>query len=108
MTVRHDDLPHPVPPFAYLRWKENWFFIIMDAEHDVHGVVHLNYEPGLRAGEIFLPLERAGPDPQIYERIAFSGALRLVPRNRRWTHAAHLSRAAYALQARARYGRDVF
>jgi hypothetical protein len=45
MTSSHDDLPHPVPPFAYLRWKENWFFIIMDPERAVHGVVHFNFEP---------------------------------------------------------------
>jgi hypothetical protein len=46
MTTVHDDLPHPVPPIAYLRWKENWFFIIMDVEHHVHGIAHCNYEPG--------------------------------------------------------------
>jgi hypothetical protein len=45
MASNHDDLPHPVPPFAYLRWKENWFFIIMDPQHAVHGVVHFNFEP---------------------------------------------------------------
>jgi hypothetical protein len=45
MTSMHDDLPHPVPPFAYLRWKENWFFIIMDPQRSVHGVVHFNFEP---------------------------------------------------------------
>jgi hypothetical protein len=46
MTTTHDDLPHPVPPIAFLRWKENWFFIIMDPDRGVHGVVHLNFEPG--------------------------------------------------------------
>ncbi len=46
MTTTHDDMPHPVPPIAYLRWKENWFFIIMDPNAGVHGVVHCNYEPG--------------------------------------------------------------
>jgi hypothetical protein len=45
MASNQDDLPHPVPPFAYLRWKENWFFIIMDPQRQVHGVVHFNFEP---------------------------------------------------------------
>jgi hypothetical protein len=45
MTTTHDDLPHPVPPFAFLRWKENWFFIVMAPESGVHGVIHLNFEP---------------------------------------------------------------
>lgn len=46
MATTHDDLPHPVPSIAQLRWKENWFFIVMDAAHGVHGVVHCNFEPG--------------------------------------------------------------
>ena len=45
MTTNHEDLPHPVPPFAYLRYKENWFFIILDKANDVFGVVHINAEP---------------------------------------------------------------
>ena len=28
----HDDLPHPVPAFAQLRYKENWFFILLAPE----------------------------------------------------------------------------
>lgn len=46
MITTHDDLPHPVPPYAYLRYKENWFFIIIDAENDVFGMAHFNCEPG--------------------------------------------------------------
>ena len=46
MTTTHDDIPHPVPPIAFLRWKENWFFVIMDPKAGVHGVIHCNYEPG--------------------------------------------------------------
>jgi hypothetical protein len=45
MATTHDDFPHPVPPIAYLRWKENWFFILMDPEHGIHGIIHLNFEP---------------------------------------------------------------
>ena len=46
MNTLHDDLPHPVPPMAYLRWKENYFFIVLDADNDIFGVCHFNYEPG--------------------------------------------------------------
>jgi hypothetical protein len=46
MTTTHDDYPHPVPPLAYLRWKENYFFILIDARSDVFGILHFNNEPG--------------------------------------------------------------
>jgi hypothetical protein len=47
MTITtHDDLPHPVPPTAYLRYKENWFFIIIDVANSVYGMAHFNCEPG--------------------------------------------------------------
>lgn len=50
MATTHDDLPHPVPPMAYLRYKENWFFIFIDAVNSVFGVAHFNYEPGFDRG----------------------------------------------------------
>jgi hypothetical protein len=34
-----------VPPFAFLRWKENYFFIVMDQKNAVYGISHLNNEP---------------------------------------------------------------
>jgi hypothetical protein len=46
MPVTHDDLPHPVPPIAYLRYKENWFFLILDQHNDVFGAIHVVGEPG--------------------------------------------------------------
>ncbi len=46
MGVTHDDMPHPVPPIAYLRYKENWFFLIMDQANDVFGAIHIVGEPG--------------------------------------------------------------
>lgn len=46
MTTAHDDLPHPIPPFAHLRYKENYFFILLAELDDVFGVVHFNHEPG--------------------------------------------------------------
>jgi hypothetical protein len=45
VTTNHDDRPHPVPPYAWLRWKENYFFIVMDRENEVYGISHLNNEP---------------------------------------------------------------
>lgn len=50
MTTTHDDLPHPIPPTAYLRYKENWLFIFIDASSGVFGVAHFNYEPGFDRG----------------------------------------------------------
>ncbi|WP_162806310.1 hypothetical protein [Sphingosinicella terrae] len=44
--TNHDDLPHPVPPLAFLRWKENYFFIILSPDSGIFGLVHLNFEPG--------------------------------------------------------------
>jgi hypothetical protein len=46
LITTHDDMPHPVPPFAYLRYKENWFFIIIDTENSIYGMAHFNFEPG--------------------------------------------------------------
>ena len=46
MTTVHDDYPHPVPPIAYLRWKENYFFIVMDPQSEVFAAIHINSEPG--------------------------------------------------------------
>lgn len=45
MNNTSDDFPHPVPPLAYLRWKENYFFLIMDVEKQLFGMIHLNTEP---------------------------------------------------------------
>lgn len=45
-TVTHDDMPHPVPPIAFLRYKENWFFLIFDQKNDIYGATHIVAEPG--------------------------------------------------------------
>jgi hypothetical protein len=60
MTVTHDDLPHPVPPVAYLRYKENWFFLIIDREHDVFGAIHIVGEPGFERIRYSVNLRVAG------------------------------------------------
>jgi hypothetical protein len=46
MSTVHDDTPHPIPPTAYLRYKENWLFILMDVDNGVFGIAHFNHEPG--------------------------------------------------------------
>lgn len=46
MIPINDDMPHPVPPIAYLRYKENWFFLIMDQKNDVFAAIHVVSEPG--------------------------------------------------------------
>lgn len=48
----HDDVPHPIPPSAYLRYKENWFFILMDVQRRVFGMAHFNYEPGYNRARV--------------------------------------------------------
>ncbi|MCY4427469.1 MAG: hypothetical protein OXC05_10635 [Halieaceae bacterium] len=45
MTVTNDDMPHPVPPSAYLRYKENWFFLIFDRDNGIFGAIHIVSEP---------------------------------------------------------------
>lgn len=60
MNSIHDDRPHPVPPYAFLRWKENYFFIVMDERAGVHGVVHVNNEPLFNRSRFMLSLEVQG------------------------------------------------
>lgn len=60
MTTIHDDRPHPVPPYAYLRWKENYFFIVMDKASEIYGVSHLNNEPLFNRSRFTLNLNVRG------------------------------------------------
>jgi hypothetical protein len=60
MTTIHDDRPHPIPPAAYLRYKENYFFIIMDPERGVFGVAHFNNEPLFNRSRFTLNLNVQG------------------------------------------------
>jgi hypothetical protein len=45
MITTNSDRPHPVPPIAYLRYKENWFFLIFDKTNDIFGAIHIVSEP---------------------------------------------------------------
>lgn len=60
MTTTHDDLPHPVPAYAHLRYKENYFFILLAPESDAFGVIHLNHEPAFDRARYTANLEIAG------------------------------------------------
>jgi hypothetical protein len=46
VTSLQDDLPHPIPDYAQLRYKENYFFILLAPQSDAFGVIHFNHEPG--------------------------------------------------------------
>jgi hypothetical protein len=60
VTTNHDDRPHPVPPYAYLRWKENYFFILMDKENEIYGISHINNEPLFSRSRFTLNLDIQG------------------------------------------------
>jgi hypothetical protein len=44
-----DDFPHPVPPQAFMAWKENWVFPAVDTENRVATLFHFSLRPA--AGE---------------------------------------------------------
>lgn len=71
MTSMHDDLPHPVPAFAQLRYKENYFFILLAPESDAFGVIHLNHEPGHDRARYTANLEIAGRSIRYANTTAF-------------------------------------
>lgn len=41
----HEDLPHTVPTRAWLRWKENYFWVFMDPDRDICCLAHCTAEP---------------------------------------------------------------
>jgi hypothetical protein len=49
MTIAQD-LPHPVPPEAYMTWKENWVFPAVDTEQGVATLFHFSLRPQLGEG----------------------------------------------------------
>lgn len=79
MTV-HDDLPHPVPPLAYLRWKENYFFIIKSPDTGVFGLVHLNFEPGFARARFTCNLSIEGEVTQYSSTMPFPADFEMARR----------------------------
>lgn len=41
----HEDYPHTIPARAWLRWKENYFWVFMDPEQDLCCLAHSTAEP---------------------------------------------------------------
>jgi hypothetical protein len=80
MITTHDDLPHPVPPVAYLRYKENWFFIMLDVANSVYGMAHFNFEPGQDRARVSCNLMVRGELFKYGNQIAFPRGFALSPR----------------------------
>jgi len=60
VTTMHDDVPHPVPSYASLRYKENWFFILMSPREKVFGIFHFNTEAGFDRARYFCEISVEG------------------------------------------------
>jgi hypothetical protein len=50
MITPADDLPHPVPPQAFLTWKENWVFPAVDVANRSAALFHFSLRPGQGEG----------------------------------------------------------
>jgi hypothetical protein len=79
MITTHDDLPHPVPPMAYLRYKENWFFIIMDVDNSVYGMAHFNYEPAYNNARVSCNLMVRGETFKYGNQLPFPANFAMSP-----------------------------
>jgi hypothetical protein len=79
MNNSHDDFPHPVPPIAYVRWKENYFFVVMDETANVFGVAHFNCEPGFDRVRISVNLKVAGNLVTYANEIRFPKVFEMSP-----------------------------
>lgn len=71
MTTLQDDLPHPVPDYAHLRYKENYFFIILAEAQGVFGAIHLNHEPGFDRARYTCNLSIRGRRIDYHNQTAF-------------------------------------
>lgn len=45
MITPQDDFPHPVPPQAFMTWKENWVWPAVDTESRVASLFHFSLRP---------------------------------------------------------------
>lgn len=45
-----DDFPHPIPPQAFMTWKENWVFPAVDRDNRASALFHFSLRPALGEG----------------------------------------------------------
>ena len=45
MITPQDDFPHPVPPQAFMTWKENWVWPAVDTANRVASLFHFSLRP---------------------------------------------------------------
>ena len=45
MVTPKDDFPHPVPPQAFMTWKENWVWPAVDTERRIASLFHFSLRP---------------------------------------------------------------
>lgn len=50
MKTPDDDYPHPVPPQAFMIWRENWVFPAVDTGNRVASLFHFSLRPSRREG----------------------------------------------------------
>jgi hypothetical protein len=50
MISPQDDLPHPVPPQAFMTWKENWVFPAVDPRNRTACLFHFSLRPAVGEG----------------------------------------------------------
>ena len=50
MISPRDDLPHPVPPQAFMTWKENWVFPAVDPRNRTACLFHFSLRPAVGEG----------------------------------------------------------
>jgi hypothetical protein len=55
-----DDYPHPIPTKAYLRWRENWFFLMLDFEKDIYCIAHMSVQPTFKQARFSFNLSVRG------------------------------------------------
>jgi hypothetical protein len=60
MMEPRDDFPHPVPPQAFMTWKENWVFPGFDPQQRIATLFHFSLRPALGEGVFTAKLSGLG------------------------------------------------
>lgn len=50
MITPQDDFPHPIPPQAFMTWKENWVWPAVDRDNRASALFHVSLRPVLGEG----------------------------------------------------------